>query len=232
MESLTSAQQELYDWIVEYIAKHQHAPSLRQMMQALGLKSVSSVAARLTYLKNKGYIEWSEGHGRTISCREDCRGLPILGSIAAGFVKEAFTDTVERLNFSGIPIRSDDFALKVEKECSFKDIMITGGDVVLIRPIGNRDSVQDGTAVVARTTEGLLFAGFYRSGDKVILKSWNHNSPTLELLSSQVNLVGYLIGVWREVDLDEEDEEDEEEKEAETKIEKDGSLLEPIYNND
>jgi len=113
MESLTTAQQELYDWLVEYIRTNQHSPSIRQMMRAMNLRSPAPIQSRLEHLKNKGYIEWSEGKARTIRVRDDLRGVPILGTIAAGFVNEAFTDTVERLNLDGLPIQSGDYALKV-----------------------------------------------------------------------------------------------------------------------
>ena len=113
MESLTPAQKELYDWLVEYIREHQHSPSIRQMMRAMQLKSPAPIQSRLEHLKNKGYIEWTEGRARTIRVREDVRGVPILGTIAAGFVNEAFTDDVERLDLNGLPIKSGDYALKV-----------------------------------------------------------------------------------------------------------------------
>jgi repressor LexA len=106
MESLTPAQKELYDWLVDYIREHQHSPSIRQMMRAMKLKSPAPIQSRLEHLKNKGYIEWTEGQARTIRIREDVRGVPILGTIAAGFVNEAFTDDVERLDLNGLPIKS------------------------------------------------------------------------------------------------------------------------------
>lgn len=75
MESLTPAQQELYDWLVEYIRANQHSPSIRQMMKAMNLKSPAPIQSRLEHLKNKGYIEWTEGKARTIRVKEDVRGF-------------------------------------------------------------------------------------------------------------------------------------------------------------
>ena len=66
MERLTEAQQELYDWLIGYIRSHQHSPSIRQMMQAMSLKSPAPIQSRLEHLRTKGYIEWSEGKARTI----------------------------------------------------------------------------------------------------------------------------------------------------------------------
>ena len=58
-ESLTSAQQELYDWLADYIGTHRHSPSIRQMMQAMGLRSPAPVQSRLRHLQQKGWITWT-----------------------------------------------------------------------------------------------------------------------------------------------------------------------------
>ncbi|MFL0770965.1 MAG: repressor LexA, partial [Prochlorococcus sp.] len=55
-EPLTPAQQELYDWLADYIGTHHHSPSIRQMMQAMGLRSPAPVQRRLRHLQQKGWI--------------------------------------------------------------------------------------------------------------------------------------------------------------------------------
>jgi len=54
--NLTQAQSELYGWIKEYMRDFQHSPSIRQMMQAMGLKSPAPIQSRLKHLQEKGYI--------------------------------------------------------------------------------------------------------------------------------------------------------------------------------
>ncbi|MDJ0530854.1 MAG: repressor LexA, partial [Microcystis sp. M53600_WE12] len=66
LESLTQAQQELYDWLIEYIRTTQHAPSIRQMMRAMNLRSPAPIQSRLERLRAKGYIDWTEGKARTL----------------------------------------------------------------------------------------------------------------------------------------------------------------------
>ena len=65
-DTLTPAQQELYDWLVDYIGCHHHSPSIRQMMQAMGLRSPAPVQSRLRHLQQKGWITWKEGQARTL----------------------------------------------------------------------------------------------------------------------------------------------------------------------
>jgi len=201
MESLTPAQKELYDWLVEYIREHQHSPSIRQMMRAMQLKSPAPIQSRLEHLKNKGYIEWTEGRARTIRVREDVRGVPILGTIAAGFVNEAFTDDVERLDLNGLPIKSGDYALKVTGD-SMIDEMIQEGDIVIMRPVRDPQSVREGTIVAARVETGTTLKSFYRQGNHVLLKPANPNYPVMEFPADMVDLQGRLIAVWRGIDPD------------------------------
>ncbi|HEY9877017.1 MAG TPA: transcriptional repressor LexA [Leptolyngbyaceae cyanobacterium] len=201
MDPLTSAQQELYDWLVEYIRVHQHSPSIRQMMRAMGLKSPAPIQSRLEHLKNKGYIEWSEGKARTIRIRDKARGVPILGTIAAGFVNEVFTDDVERLDLTGLPIKNSDYALKVTGDSMIGE-QICDGDVVIMRPIGDPLSLREGTIVAARVDSGTTLKSFYRSGDLVQLKPANPNYPTMEFPADAVDVQGRLIAVWRGIDPD------------------------------
>ena len=201
MESLTTAQQELYDWLVEYIRTNQHSPSIRQMMRAMNLRSPAPIQSRLEHLKNKGYIEWSEGKARTIRVRDDLRGVPILGTIAAGFVNEAFTDAVERLNLDGLPIQSGDYALKVTGD-SMIEAMIQDGDVVIMRPVKDPQGIREGTIVAARVESGTTLKSFYRQGNQVQLKPANPNYPVMEFPADLVDVQGRLVAVWRGIDPD------------------------------
>lgn len=201
MESLTTAQQELYDWLVEYIRTNQHSPSIRQMMRAMNLRSPAPIQSRLEHLKNKGYIEWSEGKARTIRVRDDVRGVPILGTIAAGFVNEAFTDTVERLDLNGLPIQSGDYALKVTGD-SMIEAMIQDGDVVIMRPVKDPQGIREGTIVAARVESGTTLKSFHRQGNQVHLKPANPNYPVMEFPADLVDVQGRLVAVWRGIDPD------------------------------
>lgn len=200
MEPLTPAQKELYDWLVEYIRTNQHSPSIRQMMKAMNLKSPAPIQSRLEHLRKKGYIEWSEGKARTIRLRDDVRGVPILGTIAAGFVNDVFTDDVERLDLTGLPLKSGDYALKVTGD-SMIDESICDGDIVIMRPVKDPQSVREGTIVAARVESGTTLKSFYRQGNTVQLKPANPNYPVMEFPADTVDLQGRLIAVWRGVDI-------------------------------
>ena len=84
-DNLTQPQNELYLWIRNYIKEFQHSPSIRQMMNAMGLKSPAPIQSRLKHLQEKGYISWQEGKARTLKLIDEIvEGVPIMGSVAAG----------------------------------------------------------------------------------------------------------------------------------------------------
>lgn len=199
MEPLTEAQQQLYDWLAEYIRQHQYSPSIRQMMQAMNLKSPAPIQSRLEHLRAKGYIEWTEGKARTIQILQTGRvGVPILGAIAAGGLLEPFTDAVEQLDFSSLFLPSQTFALRVMGDSMIEDY-ITEGDVVIMRPVPEPDQLKNGTIVAAMVDgHGTTLKRFYRHGDRVTLKPANIKYQPIEVAAMQVQVQGALIGVWRD----------------------------------
>jgi repressor LexA len=199
MESLTEAQQQLYDWLAEYIQQHQHSPSIRQMMQAMQLKSPAPIQSRLEHLRTKGYIEWTEGKARTIRILQPPvrQGIPVLGAIAAGGLVEPFADAVEQLDFSSLFLPPKTFALRVVGDSMIEDL-ITEGDVAIMRPVLEPDQLKNGTIVAARVDGyGTTLKRFYRRGDRVTLKPANPKYKPIEVAAMQVQVQGALIGVWR-----------------------------------
>ena len=203
MEPLTDAQQQLYDWLVDYIRSNQHSPSIRQMMRAMKLKSPAPIQSRLEHLKNKGYIAWSEGKARTIRILQDTQGVPILGSIAAGSLVETFpdaTDAVERLDLSTLPVKPKDFALQVRGD-SMIDALIGDGDIVIMRPVVDPSSIREGTIVAARVESTTTLKYFHRQGTDVILQPANPNYEPIRHPAKDVDVQGRLVAVWRGYDL-------------------------------
>lgn len=201
METLTEAQQELYDWLVDYIRQHQYPPSIRQMMQAMNLKSPAPVQSRLEHLRKKGYIGWDDGQARTIRILQSpSSGVPILGAIAAGGLVEPYTDTVERLDLATMISSDKTFALRVIGDSMIEDL-IAEGDVAMMRPIAHPEQVKNGTIVAARVEgHGTTLKRFYRRGDRVTLKPSNPKYTPIEAQADQVQLQGVLVGVWRGYD--------------------------------
>jgi repressor LexA len=199
MDSLTEAQQELYDWLVEYIRENQYPPSIRQMMKAMGLKSPAPVQSRLEHLRSKGYIQWAEGKARTIQLTQEAmRGVPIRGVIAAGSLVDVFPDTeVEYLDLAGLSLKSNYFALRVRGD-SMIEAMIDNGDIVILKPVPDPKALKNGTIVAARVDDQTTLKYFNRKGSKVTLEPANKAYQPIEVPASQVDVQGVLVHVWRD----------------------------------
>lgn len=149
MEPLTTVQQELYNWLVEYIHANQHAPSIRQMMQAMKLRSPAPVQSRLEHLRRKGYIDWEAGQARTLRIihlaeESDENSIPILGEIAAGGLIEPFADGSEILDLQTCLSTPDCFALRVNGDSMIEE-HIAEGDIVIMRPVMDGKRLKNGT---------------------------------------------------------------------------------------
>ncbi len=196
--NLTDAQSELYTWIKNYMRDFQHSPSIRQMMQAMGLKSPAPIQSRLKHLQDKGYISWQEGKARTLQLVDEImKGVPIMGSVAAGGLIETFSDLEEELDINDVLTKKDVFALLVNGD-SMIDAFIADGDMVLMEPVKDFLNLRNGIIVSALVPgSGTTLKYFFRKGDEITLEPANKNYEKIVLKSNQIVIQGRLLAVWR-----------------------------------
>ena len=199
-DDLTQAQNELYGWIKDYMKNFQHSPSIRQMMQAMGLKSPAPIQSRLKHLQEKGYISWQEGKARTMQIIDEINvGVPIMGSVAAGGLIETFSDVNENLDLSEVLQKKDVFALTVNGD-SMIDACIAHGDMVLMEPIKDYFSLRNGMIVSAMVPGlGTTLKYFIKKGQKIFLEAANPSYEPIELNLDEVVFQGKLLAVWRKI---------------------------------
>ena len=197
---LTDAQNELYKWVKEYMKDFKHSPSIRQMMEAMGLKSPAPIQSRLKHLQEKGYISWQEGKARTLQIVDEIiQGVPIMGSVAAGGLIETFSDVNETLDISDIFEKKNVFALTVNGD-SMIDACIADGDMVLMEPINDSYSLRNGTIVSAMVPGlGTTLKYFFKKSGKIYLEAANPAYEPIELSFEEVEFQGKLLAVWRKV---------------------------------
>ena len=197
-ESLTTAQKELYDWLVDFIDDQHHSPSIRQMMQAMGLRSPAPIQSRLRHLQEKGWIKWQEGQARTLQLiEESVSGVPVLGAIAAGGLVETFNDVQETLDLNSVLQLKGLFALTVNGD-SMIDSYIADGDMVLMEPVSDPYGLRNGTVVSAMVPGlGTTLKHFFRDGSVVRLEAANPAYEPIEIDAEQVHVQGKLAAVWR-----------------------------------
>ena len=199
-EDLTEAQNELYGWIKNYLKDFQHSPSIRQMMQAMGLKSPAPIQSRLKHLQEKGYISWQEGKARTLQIVDELTdGIPVMGSVAAGGLIETYNDVNENLDISDVLKKKDIFALTVNGD-SMIDACIADGDMVLMEPIKDSYSLRNGTIVSAMVPGvGTTLKYFVKKDNKIFLEAANPAYEPIELNLGEVVFQGKLLAVWRKI---------------------------------
>lgn len=149
MERLSKMQQKIYDYLVSCIREQGYPPSVREIGEAVGLKSPSTVHFHLKHLEEAGYIEKGAGKGRAIALIHPTRGaaatlpvsveeepnagkIPIVGNVAAGSPILAQECVEDYLTFDPDGPTDEYFALHVRGE-SMIGAGILNGDLVVVR---------------------------------------------------------------------------------------------------
>ena len=191
---LTPAQQELYDWLADYIGTHHHSPSIRQMMQAMGLRSPAPVQSRLRHLQEKGWITWQEGQARTLQLLGGLvSGIPVLGAVAAGGLVETFDDVQETLDLNSVLKTRGLFALGSNDSGTYNSI-----EFITIASLGNAQDFGDltmtnndfGGGCLGSPTRAVFCTGNYTHADYVQIMSTGNAIDFGNLLASRRQLSG------------------------------------------
>ena len=155
MKELSPKQQQIYDFIVAFQARHGYPPSVREIGEHVGLKSPSTVHFHLKGLEEKGLITKAEGKTRaiTISGGSAAHGgeeapanqVPVVGSVAAGSPILAQECIEDYLTFDTGGLTGEHFALRVRGE-SMLSAGILPGDLVVVH---RQQEARSGEIVVA-----------------------------------------------------------------------------------
>ena len=148
MGALTPKQQQVYDFIVSFSNRHGYPPSVREIGEAVGLKSPSTVHFHLKGLETAGLITKAEGKTRAITLSDPVPGpdqVPVVGSVAAGAPILAQECIEDYLTFDTGGRPGEYFALQVRGE-SMKDAGILPGDLVVVH---QQSDARSGEIVVA-----------------------------------------------------------------------------------
>jgi repressor LexA len=200
MELLTSAQQELYDWLVQYINENQHAPSIRQMMIAMRLRSPAPVQSRLERLRNKGYITWTEGKARTIRIlNSEPKGILIMGTIEADGIIKFFDDTKYRVDFCYLSHVEKAWGLVVSDNITSNDSIIVN-DIAVMRPFRENEVLAKDQIIVAKIEKHkIILKRYSKWGNMAMLKSISSDYQLLKVEPNQLTIEGVLIGIWKKL---------------------------------
>jgi len=208
---LTTRQQEIWQFLAEYVDDHGYPPTVREIGDAVGLASPSTVHAHLANLERAGLLRRDPTKPRAIELvgrrREETAGgrastpvLPLLGRIAAGGPLLAEESVEDRIAVPEPLGRKADFLLRVTGE-SMIDAGILDGDVVVVR---QQDDARDGDIVVALVGEDeaadeATVKTFHRERDGRI-RLQPENSALEPLYTEHVRILGKVTGVFRSLE--------------------------------
>jgi repressor LexA len=203
--SLPQRQQRIMVAIRDWVVRHGYSPSTRQIGDAVGLRSSSSVSKHLASLEEKGFLRRSTTVSRAIDVRlflgrpeerasDDSVPVPVVGDIAAGvpIAAEEHVDDVLSLP-RGLTGRGTVFGLRVRGD-SMIDAAICDGDIVVVRQQREAHSGQ----IVAAMLDGEATVKVYRRRDgHVLLEPRNPSYDVID--GDEADILGVVVSVLRSV---------------------------------
>ena len=199
---LTGRQQEIWTFLVEYHGRHGYPPTVREIGEAVGLASPSTVHAHLANLERAGLLRRDPTKPRALELtgRQESMAtlpkLPLLGQIAAGsplLAEENVEDSI------AVPeTLHGDFILRVKGE-SMIEAGILDGDLVVVR---SAQDARNGEIVVAlvgddESADEATVKTFYRERGRVRLQP--ENSELEPIFADHVQVIGKVVGVFRQL---------------------------------
>jgi repressor LexA len=209
---LTQRQREIYDFIVRYSEEQGYPPTVREIGEAVGLASPSTVHAHLANLERAGMLRRDPTKPRALvlSSRErptssapaveEARRLPVVGQIAAGGPLLAEQNVDEYIAVPRPLSRGEEeFILRVKGD-SMIEAGILDGDYVVVQ---RQQTARDGDIVVAlagddESTDEATVKRFFRENGAIRLQP--ENAALEPLYPSHVQILGKVIGVFRRCD--------------------------------
>ena len=204
-------QMQIYRYIVQCVKEQGYPPSVREIGDAVGLKSPSTVHFHLKNLADQGYIEKGAGKGRAIrplveleeteqesagtallEMEEQENKVPIVGSVAAGAPILAQECIEDYLTFDVGGDASGYFALRV-RGYSMKNAGILPGDLVIVR---QQSTAHNGEIVVALIGEEATVKRLHRSNGEIWLLPENEDFDPID--GSEAEILGRVTAVVRQ----------------------------------
>lgn len=197
---ISPKQQEILEYIKSQILERGFPPAVRDICEAVHLKSTSSVHSHLETLEKNGYIRRDPTKPRAIEIlddsfnfmRREMVNVPMVGRVAAG---EPILAEQNIENYFPIPMEympnNQTFMLKVKGE-SMINAGILDGDLVLVE---QRSTARNGEMVVALIDDGATVKTFYK--EEGVIRLQPENDTMDPIIVSDVVILGKVIGVFR-----------------------------------
>ncbi len=197
---LTELEKKIYDYITQIIRRDGYSPSVRDIQNALSIKSTSTVHSYLSRLERKGYIQKETGKSRTLRIENnafDARKsikVPLLGKVTAGVPITAVENHEGYLDFPALNRSYNStnlFALRVEG-VSMINAGILDGDIVVVK---KESYAENGDIVVALIEDEATVKRFYKENGHFRLQP--ENDALEPIIVDEVSILGKVVSVIR-----------------------------------
>ena len=200
-KALSAKQQQILDYIKEEILKRGYPPTVRDICEAVNLKSTSSVFSHLETLEKRGYIRRDPAKPRTIEIiddsfnmvRTETASLPVIGTVAAGepIVAEQNITNYFPVPAEMVPNGEPSFVLKVKGD-SMINAGIFSGDQIFVQCC---NSASNGDTVVALVDDSATVKTFFKEKGHIRLQPENDTMDPIIVDDCQI--LGKVFGVFR-----------------------------------
>ncbi len=199
MERLTPRQEKIFKFIKDEVRSKGYPPSVREIGEAVGLRSSSTVHAHLEKLEKKGYIRRDPTKPRAIEVLDESVqdaymvSLPVLGRVTAGqpiLAQQNIEDFID-VPSQFVKPGASQFVLRVKGD-SMVNAGILDGDLVLVR---QQNQAENGEIIVALLEDEATVKRFFREEDTIRLQPENPAYAPIE--SPDVVVLGKVMAVFR-----------------------------------
>ena len=205
---MTERQRAILEFLHDYVDEHGYPPTVREIGEAVGLRSPSTVHAHLAQLERAGALRRDPTKPRAIELTDrrrpgppdevEVRRLPLVGQIAAGGPLLAEENVEEELGVPEPLSAGADFLLRVKGD-SMIEAGILDGDIVVVQ---RREDARNGEIVVAlagedESADEATVKRFFREDGRVRLQP--ENSALEPIYAPYVRVLGRVVGVFRRV---------------------------------
>ena len=191
MPRTSNKSEKILEFIRQFSQEQGYSPSIREIGEAVGLRSTASVSYHLQQLQEKGLLQAPGGKGRkraTVSAQR-AGFIPVIGVVTAGLPILAVENQEGQLPWDG---EADCFALRVRGD-SMIGAGILDGDKVVVRP---QQTAEDGQIVVALIGDEATVKRLYRRDGKILLLPENDAYSPID--GTHAQLIGLVKAVFRE----------------------------------
>ncbi len=197
---ISAKQQEILDYMKEMVLAKGYPPSVREICEAVNLKSTSSVHAHLETLEKNGYIRRDLTKPRAIEIvdddfaltRREVVNVPIVGTVAAG---QPLLATENIMDYFPIPVEmlpnKETFMLKVKGD-SMINVGIYNGDTIIV---ARQDTAFNGEIIVALVDDSATVKRFYRENGHIRLQP--ENDYMEPIIVDDCMILGKVVGLLR-----------------------------------